>query len=202
MKTARNIMRRRLVCALMLTLTLTLAGSIAQAAPLPHINGSVNLNTYWATINGSDLTTSTAFTAFAPAQDTLFLAGGLGDFAPVPYAPASTIPLDVTSPLTWTFNAPGVGDWTTLSLTPIDTTPGDGFIEFFLTGTFSPDPAGSLSGFAPSAGEMRLSLTQTGPSVSWSGTMITDGTPPVPEPATMSMLAIGALAMLKRRRKI
>ncbi|MBT3200494.1 MAG: PEP-CTERM sorting domain-containing protein [Phycisphaerales bacterium] len=200
MKTARNIVRRRLVCALMLALTLTLAGSIAQAAPINYINGSINLNTYWATINGPDLTTSTQFTAFAPAPDTLFLAGGLGDFAPVAYAPANTTPLDTTAPLTWTFNAPGVGIWTTFSLVTIDPTPSDGFIEFFLTGAFTPDPNGSLNNFAPSNGEMRLSLTKTGPSVSMSGTLMTDGTD-VPEPATMSMLAIGALAMLKRRRR-
>ena len=142
MKSARIIVRRRVVSALMLTLTLTLAGSIAQATPIPTeaVDGSIVVSAYWGVINGTDLSYSTTFTPHAPTQGTLFLANGTGDLALLPaYFTVPAPPLDITIPPAWTFGSPD-WTWTTFTRQVIDPIPGDGYIDFLLTGAFTPEP--------------------------------------------------------------
>jgi hypothetical protein len=95
----------------------------------------------------------------------------------------------------WTFTI-DEGSWTTDTLVNIDPGASNGFLHFMLTGVFTPDPGGSLAAFEPTVAEMRISLTQSGSAVSWSGTMNM-----VPEPMTMSVLGFGSFALLGRRRR-
>jgi hypothetical protein len=198
MKLTRTLTRGRFVCALMLTLTLAFSGASAQADML---EGSIAVSAYWADINGPDLASSTLFTPFAPDEGTLYEAGGTNDFANLIFVPMNRAdPLNLNDPLAWTFNG-SEGSWTTDTFVNIDPgTAANGYLDFYLTGIFTPDLGGSLAGFEPTKAEMRISLNHSGSTTSWAGTMNMTG-PPIPEPMTMSLLGLGGLTMLFRRRR-
>ena len=206
MKLSRFPRGGRLFCAISLVLALTLAGGTAQGTP---IDGSIAISANWATQDGASLDLSDVFTPYAMTgfDMTLFqpifgpglTMGGGGrtdDFATLPFTIITAGPLDITdpaTPLAWTFTSVN-GSWTTATFLNIDPAATNGYLDFLLTGTFT--PAGALAGFAPTPAEMRISLNQTGATVNWTSTMNM-----IPEPMTMSLLAIGGLAMLRRRRR-
>ncbi|MDP6045146.1 MAG: PEP-CTERM sorting domain-containing protein [Phycisphaerae bacterium] len=189
---------------LMLILTLTVPVGTAQGDP---IEGSTSLSAQWATINGPDLASSTIFTPWAMTgfdpglgqftfgPGALTMVGGSGDFTTMPFDFVTADPLDINNGVGWTFSSL-TGDWTTDSFTMDDSQVDDGYIDFFLTGIFAPNPNGALAPFEPSIAEMRISLNRTGSSVSWTSTMNM-----TPEPATMSLLGLASLALLRRRRR-
>jgi hypothetical protein len=179
--------------ALMLILTLSLA---AETASGDMIEGSIILSAYWAEIDGSDLASSSVFTPFTPTSNTIYLAGGTDDLADLTFAPARADPLDINAPTTWTFDRPE-GSWTTSSFVNIaPASAAQGYLDFFLTGIFTPAAGGSLSVFDPTPAEIRISLNQSGPRTSWGGTMNM-----VPEPMSMIILSLGGMAMLRRPKR-
>ncbi|MDP6634476.1 MAG: PEP-CTERM sorting domain-containing protein [Phycisphaerae bacterium] len=196
MNLARILVNNRFFCALTLTIALTLAGGTAQATP---IDGSIAVGAYATVIDGPDLASSTLFTPLAPAPATMYYFGGTGDLAGIPaLAPVTASgPLDITDPLVWTFSSPE-GTWTTETFSIDVSELAGGYLDFFLTGVFT--PAGPLAGLEPASAELRISLNQGGPVVSWGGSMTMTG-PVIPEPMTMSILGVGGLALLRRRRR-
>ncbi len=182
----------RILAVLGLILTLTLTATTARG---DMIEGSIIISAYWAEMDDADLESSTVFTPFAPTWGTIYLAGGTDDLVGLTFAPARADPLDINNPTTWTFDRPE-GSWATDSFVNIYPAASNGFLSFFLTGTFTPSPKNSLSGFDPTPAEIRISLNQSGSRASWGGTMDM-----VPEPMSMSALAMGALALLRRRRR-
>jgi len=201
MKLIRILLHRRFACALGLSVILALSLGTAQATPLDPIDGSIIVSAFGTGLNGVDLPSSTQFTPLSPAPNTMFMFTGTGDLAIISDLTIATAsgPLDINTPLPWAFSTPE-GTWTTLTSNVDNSNVGDGYIDFFLIGMYTPNPAGSLSGFGPASGEMRISLNQTGPVVSWGGTMTMTG-PVIPEPMTMSILGLGGLAILGRRRR-
>ena len=197
MKLARTILRKRILCSSALILAFSLSGLTARAGVINPIEGSIVVSAYWAGMDTADIATSTVFTPFASTSGTMYLANGTGDFASLPvvtYALAS--PIYINTPIPWWFTTPD-GSWETASFVNLNpATAGDGYLDFLLTGTYTPNPAGDLGLFTASPGEMRISLNQSGASVSWDGTMSM-----TPEPMTMSMLGLGALAILRRKRR-
>lgn len=183
----------RTLAALMLTLTLTFAAGTARG---DMIKGSVVVGAYRAEMDQPDLASSRLFTPFAPTKGTIYLAGGTDDLAGLALVFGAADPLDINAPLSWTFTS-NDGSWTTDTFQNID--PGaaaGGYLDFYLTGMFTPKPGGSLSAFDPTVAEMRISLNQSGSVVSWNGTMNM-----VPEPMTMSVLGLGVLVLLGRPRR-
>jgi hypothetical protein len=181
------------LAALILVLTLSL---VAETASGDMIEGSIVISAYWAEIDGADLASSSVFTPFTPTSGTIYLAGGTDDLIGLTFAPARADPLDINDPTTWTFDRPE-GSWTTSSFVNIDpATGGEGYLDFFLTGIFTPAAGGSLSDFDPTPAEIRISLNQSGPRTSWGGTMNM-----VPEPMSMIMLSLGGMALLRRPKR-
>ncbi|MBL7218947.1 MAG: PEP-CTERM sorting domain-containing protein [Phycisphaerae bacterium] len=202
-----------LCCALTLVLVLTLTVGTAQGT---MINGSIAISANWATQDQATLASSTIFTPYAITGFTTGLTfgpnaltmigaggGGSGDFAALPFTLISTAPapsppgvpapLDINNGTAWAFTSAN-GDWTTSTFLNIDPAATNGYLDFLLTGTFT--PKGALAGFDPTPAEMRISLNQTGSTVNWTSTMNM-----IPEPMTASLLAIGGFALLRRRRR-
>jgi hypothetical protein len=116
---------------------------------------------------------------------------GGGDFSTIPALTwmHSWTPVTLSNLSAWTFEKPGFGTWTTTGGNV--TRPGSGLLHVSLTGTFTPD----FGGFTASPGTAELSVNQSGGSVTGGLTFAV-----TPEPATLSLLALGGLAMLRRRR--
>jgi hypothetical protein len=200
MTLARIIVRRRIVCALTLALALTLAAGTAHAVPVP-VDGSIIVSAFSTSMNGLDLASSTQFTPLSPAPLTMFMFSGTGDLTAITDMTIATAsgPLDTNTPIPWTFSTPE-GTWETVTFDMDISDLGTGYLDFFLTGTYTPDGAGPLAHLAPASAELRISLNQSGPVVSWGGSMTMTG-PVIPEPATMSLLGLGGLALLRRKRR-
>ena len=181
------------LAVLMLILVLAMTSGTARGDML---SGSIVISALWSDMNDPDISVSTTFTPFASAPGTMVLAGGSGDFAGLGIVLAKVDQLDIKTPMAWTFDS-WQGSWKTTSFANIAPLAPDGFLDFFLTGVFTPNPTGLLSGFDATSAEMRISLNQSGPSpsASWSGSMNM-----VPEPTTMSLMCIGGLSLLRRRR--
>ncbi|MCP4376018.1 MAG: PEP-CTERM sorting domain-containing protein [bacterium] len=193
MELSRLIGSGRILYTLTLVLVFALAGGTAQAG-ITQIEGSINVGGYWATQNAADLATSTIFTPYAPTAGTLYMANGLDHFSTVPDLTIATAgALDTTDGTAWGFTSTE-GDWTTTTFSIVSST--TNYLELLLTGTFTPNGTGTLAGYAANGGDMRISLTQSGTSVSWGGTMNM-----TPEPMTMSLLGLGSLALIRRRRR-
>jgi hypothetical protein len=179
-----------------------LLGGTVQATP---IEGSTSLVAYGATQDAATIDLSTVFTPhaiigvdlnlFVPifGANALTMVEGSDDFLGMPFTFIAADSLDINNGLDWTF-ASDQGDWETLTFDMSNGNVADGYIDFLLTGTFT--PKGTLAGFDPAPAELRISLNQTGSTLNWASTMNM-----VPEPMTMSLLAIGGLAILKRRTR-
>ena len=178
---------------LAIILTLTLSAGTAQG---DMIEGTGAIGAYWTEINGINLTSSSIFTPFAPAPATMYLTGRTGDLAGVGVLTGPAEPLNINTPTLWTFSN-SEGNWSTSSFVNVNpSAAAGGFLEFILTGVFTPNSTGPLAGFDPTPAELRIALNHSGASTSWSGTMSM-----VPEPMSMSILALGAMTLLARRSR-
>jgi len=205
MKTARNIVRRRIACALALVVSLALVGQTAQAVPVP-VDGSITLGAHGATQDAATLDLSTEFHPYAITgwttvpiftDDRLTMFDGSDDFAGLPFTLITTtalLPADFTS---FAFTS-DEGDWVTTSGSII--TSSSDFLDILLIGEFTPKGTLADAGLAPAAGELRIQMNQSGTSVGWTSTMVMTG-PIIPEPMTMSILGLGGVVLLKRRRR-
>jgi len=201
MKLARILVCGRFVCAVALTTALALACPTADAAP---IDGSANLGAVGATQNGADITASTVFTpvsftdlAFTMGPNALVMTGVDLDFLGMPVTFVTTSSLDINDGTAFTFTSVN-GDFVTNTFDMDTSALAEGFLHFTLTGTFT--PKGALAAEDPANAELRISLNQSGGALSWGSSMVASG-PPIPEPMTVSILALGGVALLRRRRR-
>ena len=199
-----------LCCAMVLVLCL--AGGTAQGTVIQtQLDGSIAVSAMSATQNAASLDLSTLFTpttitSFAPTFGTGLTmvgngGGGIGDFETLPFTFITAGGLDTSTQATaeaWTFSSTN-GDWATSTFTTVSSSAN--YIDFLLTGIFTPKGALLATTNAdPTLAELRISLNQSGGTVNWTSTMMMTSDP-IPEPATLSLLAIGGLALLRKRRK-
>ena len=177
-------------------LGLSLLGTTANAQQL---NGSLPFALFGNTlVGGTDLSNSTSITtSFAITSGV-----GTGSYSPIPTGTTyATTALTFANPDTFTITNATYGAFTGSTFTVVTSTANNYDVELF--GTYTPGPG--LQPFSPTNGELRLSFTQTGASVSGSGTLSTPAfdTPPVPEPGSVALLVgmgVTGAGFLTRRR--
>jgi hypothetical protein len=142
-------------------------------------------------------------------NSTIVVSGStLGDYSIVPTATSySNFTLDLTNFSTFTFSNATYGTFTgtsgeIVSRSDNGNCPGSncgGFLDVFILGTYS-----GLGGLDPTPTSFRISFTETGGSISASGTLASPATPPpgVPEPATLTLFgsALVGLGLIGRKR--
>jgi hypothetical protein len=173
-----------------------LSSSIALASP---IKGSASIGAASATLTGG----ANLLSATSVSSNLEFIGAGLLDYAAIAaFTPITDTTLDLNNISAYTWTSP-VGTWTTSAYTIITRTTHN--LDLFLTGVFT--PAGVLSGYGASPASERLSLNQSGDSISWAGTLnsppLDNPGAPVPEPGTMMLLGSGlfGLVVYGKRRK-
>jgi len=159
------------------------------------LNGSLPLAGIVVTQNGADLLASTS------VSDAFAITSGFGatDYAPIPLGTTyGTTTLDFTNFTTFSLSNATFGSFATTSGSFI--THHADFVDVLLLGVYSPGPG--LPGFVPTPASLRISINQSGASLSEA---ITLNSPPlgVPEPGTYAFgvtSALGGLLMLRRRK--
>lgn len=179
-----------------------MVASPAAANVIGDIDGSITLAGLGVSMDGTDLANSTVFT---PAFGTQITGFEFGDFTLV-----GDMTLVATSSVSLASIATG-GGFTITSATFGDFVATFGqivsqsanFIDIFLTGTFDPGTDFGPLATASSGASQRISMNQTGASVSWGATFASPPLSIVPEPATMALIGAGIMGLgaVGRRRK-
>ena len=176
---------RRLVAGAVMVLA---ASTVAQAVTL---QGSLSFAGFGVTQNGTDLATSTQISA----TFTLVSSAGLGDFAPIPITTnfgAHTLDL---SDLVGSFSLENasVGAFAATSASILSQSAN--FLSIVFGGIFTPVAGGLLDGFEATETTLRISINQSGESLSEAITMNN-----VPEPASMMLMLAGLAGIAAARR--
>jgi hypothetical protein len=180
---------RNLAIGLGVALALVATSSTSRAGMLV---GSFSLAGFTVTSNGANLSVSTMISA----ASTLTSGPGTKDYSPIPvgtnFGPNT---VDLTNLKAFTFSNASFGSFATSSGLVVQQT--QNFLDIFLDGTFTPGP--SLSGFDPTLSSVRISINQSGTSLSEGITLTSPPLTrpdPAPEPASLIALGIGALGVL------
>jgi hypothetical protein len=178
------------------TISVLALATTALAGAEPTINGSLALAGIGTAENGSDLSASTLLsTAFDITTGV-----GVGDFFPVPVDTTfSATGLDLTNFATFVLGNATYGDFDAASGTILTQTPD--FLDVFLLGTFTANSG--LGTFAPTDTSLRISINQSGTSLSEAITLNSPAipTPGTPEPGTMLLLGSALLGIGVFRKK-
>jgi len=188
-------MKFRFAVAALVGAALAIGGTVNANAQL--LSGSLPLAGFIVTSNSPSLGTSTTVSSVF----TFSSGPGLGDYAPIPVATNfGPTTLDLTNFTTFAFSDATYGSWTSASGVVVQQTAN--FLDVFILGTFTPGPG--LPGFIATPGSLRISVNQSGGSLSEAITLVSPPLTLVPEPGTYAMIAtsgIGGLLMLRRRKK-
>jgi hypothetical protein len=176
----------------------------ASAGP---ISGSMEIGTLGTTLNdGNSVGITTKLTTSIVQSGSTF-----GDYnaVPVPLGTLfTTFTLDLTDFTTFTFTNGTYGKFIGTSGEIVSQTDNGqcpslicgGFLDVYILGTYS-----DLPGFDPTSSSFRISFTQTGESISASGTLASPAAPPpetgAPEPATLGLFgsALIGLGLIGRK---
>jgi hypothetical protein len=190
-----SIVRRGLSGVLAVALASALfQGTGVQAGPISGSDGFSQQNAISITAlpSGSSVSNATSFGDVALATS----APATGDFTAIPantdVGSGITVPVH-TGASSFTFGDMAFGHFVATSEKVIFQ--GNGFANLQFNGSFTPGT--DFPGKTASAAEFNISFTQTGASISDSGTLATS----VPEPTSMALLGIGISSFIAFRRR-
>jgi len=175
--------------------------AFATSAQAASINGSFALAGIGVTQNGADLSVSTLINM----TDTITTSGGAGDFAPIPLLTSfGAVTLNLASLVDLAnnfslFNAT-YGDFDADTAVIVQRTAN--FLDIYFEGMYNPGAGLGNPALVASPASVRVSVNQNGVSLS---SALTVASPPagIPEPSTVSFLALGCAAIgfgaLRRR---
>ena len=182
-----------------LALTGFAALSLAGSANAVTLTGSLPLAGIAVSQDAADLSLSSTITdAF-----TITTGAGQGDYSPIPLGTVfTTTPMSLAAPTNFSISNPVYGSFVATSYTLVTSTAANYDVELF--GSYIPGPG--LPGFSPTDGELRISINQSGASLSEAITLSTPAAnSSVPEPGSVALLLAGGFTgaglFTRRRRK-
>jgi hypothetical protein len=187
--------------------------AFAGAAFATTLNGSLPMHDNAGGVlsqDGANLSVSTTITA-SWGLTTSTVSDTSNDYHVVPGGTFFTdngtietpVVLNLADLAAFTFTNPDYGTWHTAGTGSYIVSRSASFLNVYLVGTFTPAASGPLSGYEATNSSLRISINQSGTSLSAAITLNSPAEEPprVPEPVTTLLLGSGLLALgLVRRR--